>query len=66
MAPLFYWWISAEDVQNISSMNKQTLVLVLLAEINEPFPVGFELHGNYPNPFNPQQEFIFLWMHTIN
>jgi len=51
---VIYWWISAEDVQgNISSMNKQTLVIGTLAEINEPFPVGFELHGNYPNPFNP-------------
>ena len=51
---VIYWWISAEDVQgNISSMNKQTLVIGTLAEINEPLPVGFKLHGNYPNPFNP-------------
>jgi hypothetical protein len=49
-----YWWVSAEDVEeNISTTPKQSYLVGTLATEDEANPKGFELIGNYPNPFNP-------------
>jgi hypothetical protein len=55
-----YYWISAQDVEgNISYTNKQSYLVGTLATDNDVIPNDFDLHGNYPNPFNPVTNIIY-------
>jgi len=55
-----YWWISAMDVEgNIATTNKRSYIIGTLGTDNDFTPYKFDLHGNYPNPFNPVTNIIY-------
>ena len=56
-----YYWVSAQDVEgNISNTNKQSYIVGTLTTDNDVIPNNFGLYGNYPNPFNPITNIIYM------